>query len=220
MAKKYKVKLLRKEKIAKDTWLFAFQKPEGYLFTPGQYQTFTLTLSNGKTDWRDMTITSSPQHHELWLVTKVPKQPSKFKQTLSSLQIGVEVVLVGPSGGFTVRDEKPHVFLAGGIGVNVFHSILVDAAEKRLQISMTMIASFSTKEDMIFLGELKKVENEKRNIIFIDKRISKDILQNHTSLEKIFMIAGPQEFVDAMQEMLTEMGVKSENIRIDYFTGY
>src|SRR6185312_1555787 len=46
MARKYTVKLLRKEKLAKDTWLFAFEKPEGYIFLPGQYQTFTLSLPN------------------------------------------------------------------------------------------------------------------------------------------------------------------------------
>lgn len=231
MVKKYQVKLLRKEKLARDTWLFAFEKPSGYIFVPGQYHTFTLSLPSGKTDWRDMTITSSPHHHELWLVTKISKNSSVFKRELNALPIGSAITLEGPSGGFTIRDEKSHVFLSGGIGINVFHSILMDAAEKNSQIPMTLFASFSTKHDKLFYKELKKIENDKRNIIFtLTKeewngergRISKELLQKYVSTLRgnIYMIAGGQEFVDAMNELLLQMRVPEENIRIDYFTGY
>lgn len=232
MAKQYKVKLLRKEKIAKDTWLFAFEKPEGYVFIPGQYQTFTLALPNGKTDWRDMTIASSPHYLELLLVTKIHEMPSLFKKTLFDLPIGGTISLEGPNGGFTIRDEdSPHVFLAGGIGVTVFHSMLQDAAENAVDIQMTLLASFSKKEDIVYYEELKKLENKNRKIIYTLTQdnwegeagsMSEKLLKKYVPniKESIFMIAGGQDFVDAMQELLGQMGVPSDHIRIDYFTGY
>ena len=231
MAKEYTVKLLRKEKVAKNVWLFVFEKPEGYIFTPGQYHTFTLSLPNGKTDWRDMTITSSPIHNELWLVTKIREEPSLFKQMLLHLPIGSSIKLEGPSGGFTIREERPHVFLAGGIGVNVFHSILMDAAERDAQIPMILIASFRTKEDILFYEALRKIGNKKRKIIYTltkenwageKGRISEDLIKKciQDVTAPIFMIAGGQEFVDAMNELLIRVGVSQENIRIDYFSGY
>lgn len=231
MAKEYKVKLLRKEKKANDVWLFAFAKPEGYVFTPGQYQTFTLSLPDGKTEWRDMTITSFPFQKELWMVTRVRQEPSEFKKQLMQLSVGSVIKLEGPSGGFTVRDEKPHIFLAGGIGINVFHSILLDAAEKNYKIPMTLIASFRNKDDILFYDELKKIEQEKRKIIYTltqdnwegeKGRISKSLIKKYVPnlTEPIFMIAGRQEFVDAMNELLLKMGLTQENIRIDYFSGY
>lgn len=232
MAKKYKVKLLRKEKLAKDTWLFAFEKPEGYTFIPGQYQTFTLELPNGKTDWRDMTITSSPHHHELWLVTKIQKKPSLFKKILLDLSLGSFIQVEGPSGGFTVREQtKPHVFLAGGIGVTVFHSMLQNAAENDLDVPMKLLASFSKKEDIVYYEELKKLENKNRKIIYTltqdnwegeAGRITEELVKKYISdMQKpIFMIAGGQAFVDAMQELLVHLGVPADHIRIDYFTGY
>lgn len=231
MAKQYTVPLLRKEKLAKDTWLFAFQKPQGYVFTPGQYQTFTLNLPNGKTDWRDMTITSSPDHKELWLVTKIQKEHSEFKEQLLRLPIGSSIHLAGPNGGFTMREEKPHVFLAGGIGINVFHSILMDGAKRNILLPITLIASFATQEDIIFHEDLKKIENEKRKIVYTltkeawegeKGRITQTMIQKYIPdwSNTIFMVAGGQAFVDAMNEMLLQMKIPQDNIRIDYFTGY
>lgn len=240
MAKQYKVKLVRKEKIAKDTWLFAFSakgrsssgREEPITFIPGQYMTYTLPLPNGKTDWRDMTIASSPIQKELWLVTKIHQTPSLWKQTLFALRIGQTIALEGPNGGFTLRDKKkPYVFLAGGIGVTVFHSILKGLAENSQDTPMTLLASFRKKEDIIFQEELKNTENENRKVIYTltqenweeeTGRISEKLIKKYVKEinNSIFMIAGGQGFVDSMNDLLIEIGVPLENIRIDYFTGY
>lgn len=232
MAQKYEVRLLRKEKLAQETWLFSFEKPDNYIFVPGQYQTFTLTVSNGKSDWRDMTIASSPSSKELWMVTKIHDNSSLWKQALFNLTIGQTITLEGPNGGFSLRDKKrPYVFLAGGIGVTVFHSILKDLVESNHDIPITLLASFRKGEDVIFQEELEDIENENRKIIYTltkedwkgeKGRISNDMIRKYIKdvEEPIFMIAGGQEFVDAMTDLLAEMGVPLENIRIDYFTGY
>lgn len=233
MAKQYKVKLLRKEKIANNTWLFVFEKPEEYLFIPGQYQTFTLQLPNGKIDWRDMTITSPPSHNELWMVTKVSENPSLFKQALFALSIGETVDLEGPNGGFIIRENKrPHVFLAGGIGVNVFHSMIKNVVENKLSTPITLLASFSKKEDIIFYEELKQLENEKIKVIYtITKddvwkgekgRITEEMIGKYVKdiKKSIYLIAGGVEMVDDINYMLLSMDVPIENIKIDYFTGY
>lgn len=233
MAKQYKVKLLRKEKIANNTWLFVFEKPEEYIFIPGQYQTFILKLPNGKIDWRDMTITSSPSHNELWMVTKVSENPSLFKKALFALSIGETVDLEGPNGGFIIRENKrPHVFLAGGIGVNVFHSMIRSVVENKLSTPITLLASFSKKEDIIFYEELKQLENEKIKVIYTltkeknwdgeKGRITEKMIKKYTKdiTNPIFMIAGSVEMVDDINNMLLSMNIPMESIKIDYFTGY
>lgn len=232
MAKEYTVKLIRKEKVANDVWLFVFEKPERYVFTPGQYQTFTFSLPDGKIDWRDMTITSSPKQNELWMVTKIGENPSLFKQTLLNLPIGSVVRLEGPSGGFTIRNkEKSHVFLAGGIGINVFHSIIKGAEEESLDTRITLFASFREKRNIVYYNELKQVENEKRKIIYTltqddwegeKGRISESMIRKYIPnvQNNIFMVAGSQDFVDSMNEMLLKMGIGLDNIKVDYFTGY
>lgn len=228
MAKEYTVKLLRKEKLAKDTWLFALEKPKNYTFIPGQYQSITLTLPNGKTDWRDFTIASNPSEKELWMITKITKKPSEFKKQFLRLPLGSNITVQGGSGGFTIeRNEKrPHVFIAGGIGLTVFRSILTAKEYRNLQAKL--IVSFSSEENSIFQEELEEIarKHTKKQVMyhFTNKegRLSKKNIEKYlpSIMDSIFMIAGAQEFVDAMNELFLQIGVPQENIRIDYFSGY
>lgn len=232
MAKNYEVKLVRKEQIAQDTWLFALEKPKDYSFIPGQYQTVYLTLNNGQVDSRDMTIASSPNIKELWLVTKIEEKHKDFKDVLLKMSIGSSISIQGPSGGFAIREEeKPHVFLAGGIGITVFYSMLRNAKENDIKTPMTLLVSFSKKEDMLWFDELKNIENENRKIVYTlsqddwgkeKGRISESLIKKYVNdtNKPIFMIAGGQEFVDDMNDLLLAIKVPLENIRIDYFTGY
>ncbi len=228
MAKEYRVKLLRKEKLAKDTWLFAYEKPEDYVFIPGQYQSVTLALQNGKTDWRDFTIASNPTESELWTVTKITDKPSAFKKQLLELPIGSFVTLQGGSGGFVLdaEEKRSYVFIAGGIGITVFRSMLTDPKYKK--VNVTLVASFSTKEHHIFQDELLKLAAEQKNkhVVYTysneNGRISESFLKENLSgiPDSIFMIAGKQDFVDDMSTLLLGMEVLQGNIRIDYFSGY
>lgn len=244
MANKYSVKLLRKKNIAKDTWLFAFSAKgrsasgteELIKFIPGQYMTYALTLPNGKTDWRDFTITSFPGENELWLVTKIKKDPSGFKKILFGLPINSNISLEGPSGGFTIEKEtKPLVFIAGGIGINVFYSIVKHVSNTKRKNKIFLLASFSTKEEIIFYDKLMEIASKNTNIKVIytltkpglswkgeKGRISQKLLKQFLPniSEKVFLIAGSQKFVDDMNLLLITLGIPQENIRIDYFTGY
>lgn len=234
MPKQYTTTLLYKEEIAKNTWLFAFEKPEGYGFLAGQYQTLFLPLSNGRIESRDMTIASSPFAQELWVVTKIEEKHSEFKNNLLHLPIGSSVEIQGPAGGFILREDdmRPRVFLAGGIGITVFHSLFLEAVEKSFPAPITLIASFGKKEEMVWFERLKKVENEERKVVYTltrdeswkgeKGRISESLVRKYVkNIESsIYMLAGPQEMVDAMSDMLLGMGIMSKDLRFDYFTGY
>lgn len=223
MAKEYYAKLLRKEKIAKDTFLFALQKPHDFLFSSGQFQTTTLQMPSGKSDWRDFTIASNPGESELWIVTKITNTASLFKKTLLHVPIGSQILLEGAKGGFTLdkNEKRQHVFLAGGIGVTVFRSMLT--AKENKNLDALLIASFSSKTEAIFQKELEMLGEK---IIYHESgkkgRLSKEALQKYIPKikEEIFLIAGGQDFVDAISAMLLQLQVPQENIRIDYFTGY
>src|SRR5260221_5442694 len=150
------VVFLKKEKIAKDTWKFSFKRDKNFLFSPGQYG----SMFFGE-DSRDFTIASSPLEKDVFFfVTKNGR--SVFKQKLFALSAGSAVVVAKPAGGFTLREDStaPLVFLAGGIGITPFYSMITYAHAVGLKIQITLIASFSKKEYIIFYEELKKIEKE------------------------------------------------------------
>lgn len=230
----YAVKLIKKKEIAHNTWAFSFEKPSGFTFLPGQFTTVIAQLPSGKTDSRDMTIASSPLDESLCIVTKINEKRSAFKQSLVALPIRGEVAVTRPAGGFVIREEeKPHVFLAGGIGITPFYSMLMFTSKKNIPTPFLLFVSFSSKEEVIYCEELKQLERSNLTVVYsvtnpphewegeagrISEKMIGKYLQDITNT--IFMIAGPVEMVDDMQAMLLGMGIPSSNIRIDYFTGY
>lgn len=223
------VTFLKKEKIAKDTWKFFFNKNEVFQQKPGQY----ISIFMGQ-DSRDFTVASSPLEEDVFfLVTKNGK--STFKKNLFALSTGSPVMIKPPAGGFVLDEENttPLVFLSGGIGITPFYSMITYAFEKKLPIPITLIASFSKKEYIIFSEELEKIdihnplikiiytlsqdnwENEKGRVS--STHIKKYIREIHN---KVYMVAGGENMVENTEELLLSMGIDSSKIRIDIFTGY
>src|SRR5579872_4827051 len=151
MSNLIKTRLLSKGEIAQDTWLFTFEKKYTE-HKPGQYTTIFLGDDN-----RDFTIASSPLEKTFSIVTK--KGISDFKKKLFALPVGKEIKMQLPSGGFVLPENsvRRHVLLAGGIGMNPFHSMITYVDEKKLSIPLTLIVSFSRRSDMVFYDTLQKI---------------------------------------------------------------
>lgn len=223
----YTITLVRKQKVARDTYAFYFSKPKNFKFIPGQYTTVILPIvaTDGLGSSRDFTIASSPQEQEILLVTK--KSTSDFKKMLFTLKKGERIEITHPMGGFYPREEMTrYVFISGGIGITVFRSMLIAKENENRQA--TLLASFSSPAKSIFQKELKEIGKKQKNkkIIYhiteTQGRITKSNIIHYVPdiHEHIFMITGSEQFVYAMQELLRSMNVAGEKIKIDIFTGY
>src|SRR4051812_34213512 len=109
------------------TFFFRPEKPVQY--TAGQFTELYLPHNNpdkrGIKRW--FTISSSPSEELLSITTKfTPEKGSSFKETLRKLVPGTEVHLEEPMGDFVLPKliQTPLIFVAGGIGITPFHSIL------------------------------------------------------------------------------------------------
>jgi len=92
-----------------------------------------------------------------------------FKHALSILPIGTEVGIEGPMGSFTLHSNasKPAVFLAGGIGIAPFLSMLSYAAEERLRHSTLLFYANRYLEDAVFIDALRKLEKSNSSFRFV-----------------------------------------------------
>lgn len=60
------------------------------------------------------------------------QQSSSFKQTLFTEKIGDSIEALRIQGHFTLgKADKKFVFIAGGIGITPFHSILLDLENRK-----------------------------------------------------------------------------------------
>ncbi len=220
---------VKKEQIAKNTWSFYFSRDNYPDFFPGQYNIVTIPDSDKNTPnlSHEFTICSSPTEMSfIMITTKIKVEHSVFKDKLLNLKSNSEVQFEGPKGGFYLRseDKTSRVFISGGIGITPFHSMIKFAHDKKLKIPITLFASFSTKEEMIFFEELNEISNRNDYIktVFLKERISEELIKKYAKdfQTPIFMLAGPPKMIDDITPILRSIGVEEENIKVDLFTGY
>lgn len=237
----YQSRLSGREEVAEGTMAFHLEKPTGFQFRAGQYVDLSL-INPPETDSegiiRSFSIASAPYEDQLLVVTRMRK--SAFKRVLAILPLGTEVKLEGPMGSFTLHKNrvKAAVFLAGGIGITPFLSMLRQAAEEKLPQRLYLFYSNRHPKDAAFLKDLEILSKLNTNFIFIPSMseaeksqpgwpnergfIDREMLLRHLDgLEgPIYYVAGPPAMVAAMREMLTKAGVGEDDIRTEEFGGY
>jgi ferredoxin-NADP reductase len=233
-------RIKEKREVAKGTLLVTFDLlGEEVDFTPGQYFFVTLPdvgYEDDKGLRRHITVVTSPNEKGvLGFATRM--RDSAFKRSLGELPVGTEVEVEPPKGdfGLPADQSRPLVFVAGGIGITVFRSMLRYIREERLAYRVTLIYSNRDRESTAFLDELQDLEEENPNLSLIltmtqdegwegetrkiDSQFFKDYLGEDLN-ENMFLVAGPPAMVEGMQEALGEAGVKEENVVAERYSGY
>jgi ferredoxin-NADP reductase len=236
----HNVPLRQKEQVAEGTMAFHFHKPADFQFKAGQYINVTLvepleTDAEGNT--RSFSIASAPFETDLTVATRM--RDTAFKHVLKAMPSGTEVSIAGPFGSFTLRENsRAAVFLAGGIGITPFRSMLLQAAREKLPRRLFLFYSNRRPEDAPFLEELLPLEAKTDGIRIVgtmtDMQKSRRPWQgeigyiNREMLAKyvgdlavpIYYSAGPPGLVAAMRKMLSEAGINEDDIVTEEFDGY
>ena len=236
-----KSKLIRREEVAEGTIAFHFEKPSGFAFKAGQSADVTLidppdTDAEGNT--RTFSIASPPFENELVFTTRM--RDTAFKRSLKNVPLATEVKIGSAAGSFTLHKNpaKPAVFLAGGIGITPFLSMVRQADHDRLPHKLYLFYSNRRPEDAAFLGTLQNLEKTNPNFRLIctmtemssSKKdwkgetalIDKEMLSRHLAVLQgpIYYIAGPPTMVAAMRQTLVSAGIDEDDIRAEEFAGY
>lgn len=237
----HEARLLRRETVAEGTMAFYFAKPAAFRHEAGQSLTMTLinppeTDSEG--DSRSFTIASAPHESDLMVATRM--RDTAFKRVLKSAPIGAAARIDGPNGEMVLHDDpaRPAAFLAGGIGITPFLSMVRHAVKERLPHRIYLFYSNRRPEDAAFLDELRKTEQANPNYRLIatmaepDKSsrpwpgetgfIRRELLERHLPdlASPVYYFAGPPAMTMAMRKMLEELGVTEDAMHYEEFYGY
>src|ERR671931_2507347 len=124
-----RAQIKEKREVARGTLLVTFDLlGEEVDFAPGQYFFVTLPdlgYQDDKGLRRHITVVTSPNEKGvLGFATRM--RDSAFKRSLRELPVGTEVEVEPPKGTFALPEDssRPLVFVAGGIGITVFRSML------------------------------------------------------------------------------------------------
>ena len=235
------VKLVSRHEVAERTTAFRFEKPSNWTFKAGQALDMTL-LKPSETDaegnTRTFSIASGPQEETLMVATRM--RDTAFKRVLNTMPLGSAVKIEGPFGDLTLHNnvKRTAVFLAGGIGITPFRSMVFGAAKEKLPHRIFLFYSNRRPEDAPFLDELQALEKENPNYKLIASmsemakshqswhgeagRIDREMLARYlkAAVSPIYYIAGPPKMVKGLRTMIHEAGVDDDNIRAEEFAGY
>jgi ferredoxin-NADP reductase len=233
-------RIKEKREVAKGTLMVVFDLlGEEVEFTAGQYFWVTLLdppYDDDKGPRRHITVVTSPNDRGvLGLATRV--RDSAFKRSLAELPVGAEVDVEQPKGDFVLPDdtEQPYVFIAGGIGITVFRSMLRYIAEENLPHRVTLVYSNRDRESTAFYDELLELERaiSGLRVVFTmtddsgwdgeTRRIDAAMLRDHLAADLrafTYLVAGPPKMVEAMEELVRGEGVPESQVRPERFSGY
>jgi ferredoxin-NADP reductase/Na+-translocating ferredoxin:NAD+ oxidoreductase RnfD subunit len=225
--RRYQLKFIRRVQEADGIYSYLFSMPKDFRFKAGQYMEWT--VAHNKTDARGnrryLTIASSPTEPGLMFTIKHPQPASAFKQKLDELKPGETILASRLAGEFILPPDtsKKIAFLAGGIGVTPFRSMIKYAIDKKQPRDMALLYSANSPDELSFQ---KLFENAKEAGLtphyvtdgHIDQTRIKSLLPDYK--ERTFYISGPYGFVNAVHNALLELGVAGKQIVTDYFPGY
>jgi ferredoxin-NADP reductase len=227
-----------KREVAKGTLFVRFAVEEYPDYRPGAY--FWVELPDrGREDEkglrRHISLATSPtERGVVGLATRL--RDSAFKRTLAELEVGDEVQVEEPKGSFLLPEDtsEEYVFVAGGIGITVFRSMLRFIADESLPYRVTLVYSNRDRESAAFLDELEEIERRVEGLKVIltmtdepgwtgeTRHLDADVLDELVGgLEgKTFLVAGPPQMVEAVADSLQRAGVSEGRLLADKFSGY
>jgi predicted ferric reductase len=230
----------RVEKITGEThnvWTLRLAPAENrarFEFFPGQFQ--FLTFYRGKrSEEHPFTISSSPT--QSGFVTSSIKESGDFTRTIKEIRVDERVAIQAPFGRFSyVLHPKEHdlVFIAGGIGITPFMSMLRHMRDTNADKDILLLYANVSKQDIVFREELDAIaagKNPRLNVVYVLNNptaewlgergsIDRGLIQKHCQGDvrtRSFYICGPPPMMTALIATVIELGVPSSRVRSERF---
>jgi len=235
------LRLKRKIQLAPDVYDFIFARPPRMAFVPGQYMEWTLghPATDSRGNRRYFTLASSPTESELRVGIKFYQRSSSFKKALLALDDETEIVANQLAGDFVLPADPNEklVFLAGGIGVTPFRSMiqyLLDTGQRR---PIVLFYANKTVDDILYRDVFDQAQRRLGiEVIYtltdartlpaswqgrvgrLSPKLIRAVVPEYRDCT--YYISGPNQMVDSFQGVLRELGIKPARIKTDYFPGF
>lgn len=216
------VKILNIEEVTHDVRSFKVEKPEGYLFVPGQATDVSINTPELRNEKRPFTFTSLNSSGYLEFTIKIYPERKGITNELGKLKPGSELIVRDVWGDIAYKGEG--VFIAGGAGITPFISIFRDLHyRKKIGVNILLYAN-KKKDDIIHESELKWLLGDLFVNILSDEKtdgysygfITEEFLKtNIPALYNNYYLCGPPPMMESVLRSLSDIGVSNENITME-----
>ncbi len=234
------LQLRKRAKLSPSIVEFAFKPAHKLAFAPGQYMEFTLAHphADARGNRRYFTLASSPTEDMVRLGVRFYERSSSFKRAMFTMGPRATIVAAHVAGDFTLPDDEAQklAFIAGGIGITPFRSMLKYLLDTRQQRDITLLYASSSAQDIAYKDVLADAQSRLGVKVFYTLtggspapagwsgytgRIDVGMIQSAIPdyRERTFYLSGPPEMVRGHARVLKALGVPVWRIKKDYFPG-
>ncbi len=220
------LKELHKENAQTVTLRFEPETPISWV--PGQYLQYHIHTDHpddrGEKRW--FTIASAPHEKLVQITTRNSLEyATTFKKALFAMKPGDSIDAQGPEGDFTLENPQDSVvFVAGGIGITPYRSIIADLAYRNQQIPITLI--YGNRDDQfVFKEELDAIASKHPEFTVqylagqpLDVAAIQKAVPDYQ--EHVVYVSGPEPMVEALSGALEAAGLPKDKLKQDFFPGY
>lgn len=232
--------LREKIQLAPNIYEFAFSHPNKFAFIPGQYLEWTLPhpKSDSRGVRRYFTISSSPNEDNIKLGVKImPDKVSTFKKALLNLKLGEKMSADQLAGDFTIpkNSNDKLIFIAGGIGVTPFRSIIKTIIETGIQKDIILFYSAADPGEFVYKDIFKQAGGFGVKTVYVlggkvpvkswtgeTGFLTEDMVKKYAPdfKERKIYLSGPVAMVNNYKNLFRGMGVSNASMHTDYFPGF
>ncbi len=234
------LRLKERNRLAPDTYEFVFAAPSRFNFRPGQYMEWTLGHHHpdDRGNRRYFTLASAPTEHNIRLAVKFNKNSSTYKRAMLTNNRDITLLASQLAGDFTLPEDKTQklIFIAGGIGVTPFRSMIKYLLDRRERRPITLFYAARSADEFVYRDVFDRAQQELgiRTIYTVTDnrnlpsgwtgkvgRITPELIRATVPDYRncLFYISGPRSMVDAFKDSVHGLGAEGIQIRTDYFAG-
>ncbi|MFC1713330.1 ferric reductase-like transmembrane domain-containing protein [Candidatus Poribacteria bacterium] len=212
-----------------DTWSLHFAG-EHPAYKPGQFMIIKLVRDGKSAEPHPFTISSSPTRDRLSISVK---SVGDFTSTIRNAKADDTAYIEMPYGAlnFLNHDDKDLVFIAGGIGITPFMSMLRYIYDSKLDKNVTLIWGNKAEEDILFREEMDRMTAEmpSLNVVHVISKqenwpgekgyVDSEMLKRHISNFQSgqFFLCGPPRMMFLVEKMLRDLNVAKKRIHYERF---
>jgi len=221
-------RVVHRRRIAEDTQELVLELARPLEFQAGQYIAITLPKLPVAPPYRvrEFSMVSAPGDPELTIAFR--QSDTEYKRAILDPAYTGPIITRGPTGLFTLPSQvnQPLVFIAGGIGVAPFLSMLRQQIHQPASPPVTLLRLESSLGRSAYRRELQELEHAHPSLRVIEHfgRLSSsqqlaDLVKSLAPDTQVY-IAGPLGMTGHTRALVRELGIMPLSIHMEEFTGY